>query len=119
MRRADASAAASVTRTTSSARFRSTGLRQALRDAQADRGALHRLHATNLAQRRLHVALARLVRADDDRHDGRLAAALLDHGANTNRMPSEDASNVAEDAGAVARHDAEIICRAQLAHRNE
>src|SRR5437868_12099594 len=119
MNRADASAAASVTRTTSSAKLRSIRRRprgvserdpseQPFLDAQADGVPLHRAHATDILQRRLHVLFSSLMRADDDGHDRGGAATLLNHGANTNRMPSEDASYVSEDAGAVARHDAQV-----------
>src|SRR4051812_19218164 len=100
MKRADASAAASVTRAISRARLRSISpLRrnpprscEMLRDPDADRFPLHGGHAADAAQRRLHVALMRFVGLDHDRDDCRRAAALLNHGFNTNPMPSEDAS---------------------------
>src|SRR6266481_71783 len=130
MNRADASAAASVTRTTSSAKLRSTRgappafserdpSEQPFLDAQTDGVPLDRAHTTDVFQRRLHVLFSRLVRTNDDRDDRRRAAALLNHGANTNRMPSEDASYVSENARAVARHDAKVVCGPQLAHGHE
>src|SRR5262245_58546255 len=112
MKRADARAAASVTRATSSARLRSirrSRSRQVLLDPETDRPALDGLEPANARERRLDVALVRIVGLDHDRNDGGGAALFLNDGCDTNPMTTEDASDVREDAGSIATHDPHVV----------